>query len=296
MLDLSKCRICPNECGTNRQRNLGYCNSSDKIVIARACLHEYEEPCVSGTNGSGTIFFSGCNMRCLYCQNYEISRKQTGKVFTVKELADLFKKLEDKKAHNINLVSPSHYAPQIMEALDVYRPDIPIIYNTNGYEKASTISALKDYIDVYLTDLKYADKNTARILSDCPNYPDYAFIAIAEMIKNKGKPVFFPNGLMKSGVIIRHLVIPSYIRNSLSVVRAIADNFKEHVLVSIMSQYTPLPNLKLPREINRPLTPLEYKTVISAAQKANITAAYIQELSSCGNAYIPNFKEGFNFI
>ncbi|MDR2090682.1 MAG: hypothetical protein LBP62_03410 [Clostridiales bacterium] len=382
MFDIKKCDICPNECGVDRRKTAGKCSAYDKPVVAGYSLHFFEEPCVSGTNGSGTVFFSGCAMRCVYCQNASVSRpfneilngngqkellsessayaspdgvplsasytripdgraafskKLKGSEISPAELADIFKKLEDAGAHNINLVSPSHFAPFIISAIKKYRPKIPVIYNTHGYEKRDTITRLNDFIDVYLTDLKYADfsarnmpsirlKNTpdipderdfssrktllnnngnpprcenktdfsaAKELSNCPNYTEYALPAIAEMIRGKGKPVI-ENGLIKSGVIIRHLVIPSYLGNSIRVLETIAENFKDDALISIMSQYTPLGELRLDEKINRPLKPLEYKIILKKALELGIGDAYVQELGSCGKEFIPEFIRNYS--
>jgi putative pyruvate formate lyase activating enzyme len=263
--------------------------SNDKPALARAALHFFEEPCVSGRRGSGAVFFCGCGMRCVFCQNYGLSRNQKGKELSTAKLADVFKALEAKGAHNINLVSPSHFAPQIMESLDIYRPKIPVIYNTSGYERRDTIARLSGYIDVYLTDLKYVDSNAAKELSGRPDYPLFAIDAIGEMIARAGRPVFDGDGMITSGVIIRHLVIPSYIQNSIDTIETIARLFKDDALISIMSQYTPLSALKLPDKINRRLKPIEYKIVLKKAADLGIDNAYVQRLSSAKEDYIPEF-------
>jgi putative pyruvate formate lyase activating enzyme len=262
--------------------------ATDKITVARADLHFFEEPCVSGKNGSGTVFFSGCSMSCVFCQNHSISARLKGRDVTVCGLAEIFEDLEGRGAHNINLVTPTHYAVQIIEALKLRKPSVPVIYNTSGYEKREVITLLKDYIDVYLTDFKYALSATAKELSGRFDYPATAAAAVREMIDTKGVPVYDSDGMIRSGVIIRHLVVPSYIADSIKVLELIAERFKDKALISIMSQYTPLKELNLPDKINRPLTPLEYKIVIKKARELNLDG-YIQELDSSGTAYIPEF-------
>ncbi|MDR3294062.1 MAG: radical SAM protein [Clostridiales bacterium] len=308
--DDNTCLLCPNECGVDRRNTFGRCQCGAEIVAARAGLHFFEEPCVSGVNGSGTVFFSGCHMRCTYCQNHLISRPPVGKKLSelksdkdgrgnnvrtpvgkelsVHGLIRIFKALEEQKAHNINLVSPTHFSHKIYEALSLYRPNIPVIYNTNGYEKMSVIARMKEVVDVYLTDYKYADKGAAAELSACPNYPDTADSAIAEMIKTKGKPTFDKDGTILSGVIIRHLVIPSYLQNSLDALTRIA-KYKDDAIISIMNQYTPLAELNLPEKINRKLKPIEYKIVLKKAEELGIDHAYIQEEDACGKEFIPAF-------
>ncbi|MDR3263809.1 MAG: radical SAM protein [Clostridiales bacterium] len=286
--DLHKCVLCPNECGADRYIRAGKCLATDKITVARADLHFFEEPCVSGKNGSGTVFFSGCSMSCVFCQNHSISARLKGRDVTVCGLAEIFEDLEGRGAHNINLVTPTHYAVQIIEALKLRKPSVPVIYNTSGYEKREVITLLKDYIDVYLTDFKYALSATAKELSGRFDYPATAAAAVREMIDTKGVPVYDSDGMIRSGVIIRHLVVPSYIADSIKVLELIAERFKDKALISIMSQYTPLKELNLPDKINRPLTPLEYKIVIKKARELNLDG-YIQELDSSGTAYIPEF-------
>ena len=290
MLDLTRCDICPNECGINRFKTRGKCLAGVKPRAALASLHFFEEPCISGSKGSGTIFFSGCGMRCVYCQNHEISSGLKGEDISVEELSEIFKQLELLGADNINLVSPSHFAPQIIEALELYKPRVPVIYNTNGYEKPGTLAVLDKYIDIYLTDFKYADSDVAAELSGCPNYPVTAIGAIEKMLETKGGRLFGADGILKRGVIIRHLIIPSFLDNSLRAIEIMAERFKDKAIISLMSQYTPLKELELPEKINRPLKPLEYKIVLKRAEALGFKDIYIQDLDSVSAGYIPQFN------
>lgn len=289
IIDLKNCKLCPNECGVNRFEKTGKCGCGSKILAARASLHHFEEPCISGKNGSGTVFFSGCGMECIYCQNYSVSRNLTGAEITPKRLSEIFRELEAQKAHNINLVSPTHFAPLIMEALDIYKPEIPVVYNTSGYEKAEIIYKLKDYIDIYLTDLKYKDSGVSYELSKRKNYFEEADKAVKAMIETKGRPRFDGEGIMKSGVIIRHLVLPSYVDNSLAVLEHIAANYKDDAVISIMSQYFPIPEVMNNKKLSRVLKPLEYRIVLNKAAQSGIETGYIQELSSGTSEFVPQF-------
>ena len=240
---LENCTICPRNCKINRLSGLsGACGANDKIKIALASLHYYEEPCISGTNGSGTIFFSNCNLRCIYCQNYKISQEGNGYFISINELADIFLKQQSNGAHNINLVTPTMYAYQIIEALKIAKSNglnIPIIYNTNSYENVETIRALEGYIDVYLPDLKYFSDDISIKYSKVNNYFNTATQAILEMIKQVGSPIFDENGLIKKGVIVRHLVLPGHIQNSKHILKWLKENLDDKVYVSIMAQYFP---------------------------------------------------------
>ena len=260
-------------------------------------LHYYEEPPISGEeetgtikNGSGAIFFSSCNLKCVYCQNYDISDGKLGKEITVNKLADLFKQLEDAGANNINLVTPTHFTLQIIEALNIYRPKIPIVWNTSGYEKPETIKLLKDYVDIYLTDFKYMDKNLAKILSNAENYPDICKQATLEMRKNQPIDIF-ENGLMKKGMIIRHLVLPTKTQNSLDVIDWINTNLGNETYLSLMAQYVPMYKAKEMKDFNRKITPLEYKILINKVKNLGFKNVFYQDLESANSIYTPNFKE-----
>ncbi|MEG1613227.1 MAG: radical SAM protein [Clostridia bacterium] len=280
------CNLCPNRCNIDRANTVGRCLIDDKIYVARYGLHFWEEPVISGTKGSGAVFFSGCTMRCLFCQNHKISRAPSCEAITINRLAEIFKEL-DETSLNINLVSPTPYVNEIIAALNIYKPKNPIIYNTSGYETAETIKLLNGYIDVYLPDLKYVDDSVSFALSKRNDYFKYAFKAIDEMCNQVGTPQI-QDGLIKKGVIVRHLIIPHYIQNSLDVLNVFAQNFKGRALLSVMSQYTPQ-NVSTIPEINRTITALEYKRVVLELEKLNITEGFIQDLTSASDIYIPDF-------
>lgn len=280
------CNLCPNGCNADRSKTMGFCLADDNVRVSYHGLHEWEEPCISGPHGSGAIFFSGCTMRCVFCQNAKISRKADGKALTAKELAGLFA-LYDEKADNINLVSGTQYADKIIEAFKIYRPEKPVIWNTSGYETLPVIRALSPYVSVWLPDLKYADSALSKRLSGKSDYFKYAFEAISLMTELQSK-VVFSNGLIKKGVIVRHLIIPSHIQNTLDVVKVFSENFKDKALFSLMAQYVPcgVENFK---DIDRKITALEYKRALNALDEYGITNGYIQELSSADTDFIPGF-------
>lgn len=280
------CNLCPNGCNADRSKTTGFCLADDNVRVSYHGLHEWEEPCISGPHGSGAIFFSGCTMRCVFCQNAKISRKADGKALTAKELAGLFA-LYDEKADNINLVSGTQYADKIIEAFKIYRPEKPVIWNTSGYETLPVIRALSPYVSVWLPDLKYVDSALSKRLSGKSDYFKYAFEAISLMTELQSK-VVFSNGLIKKGVIVRHLMIPSHIQNTLDVVKVFSENFKDKALFSLMAQYVPcgVENFK---DIDRKITALEYKRALNALDEYGITNGYIQELSSADTDFIPGF-------
>lgn len=263
---------------------------SDDLKVALADLFFYEEPIISGTKGSGAIFFSGCNMRCAFCQNQKISAECNGKTITVKRLADIMRELVDKGAHNINLVSPTQFSTQILKSLEIYRPPVPIVYNTNGYETVENIIRLKDYVDIYLTDLKYVDSYISTKISMTADYFEKASKAILTMVKQQPEVVINKDGIMQSGVIIRHLVLPTCIDDSFAVADWIKDNCGDKVLVSFMSQYTPCNDLSLFPELNRKLKPIEYKAVVAHLEKIGLTNGFIQETNSSDTCFIPDFN------
>lgn len=280
------CNLCPNGCNADRSKTTGFCLADDNVRVSYHGLHEWEEPCISGPHGSGAIFFSGCTMRCVFCQNAKISRKADGKALTAKELAGLFA-LYDEKADNINLVSGTQYANKIIEAFKIYRPEKPVIWNTGGYETTPVIRALSPYVSVWLPDLKYVDSALSKRLSGKSDYFKYAFEAISLMTELQSK-VVFSNGLIKKGVIVRHLIVPSHIQNTLDVVKVFSENFKDKALFSLMAQYVPcgVENFK---DIDRKITALEYKRALNALDEYGITNGYIQELSSADTDFIPGF-------
>lgn len=286
-----KCEICPRMCSVDRVKNKGFCGQSNKVRISKVMLHHYEEPIISGNEeekGSGAVFFAGCNLKCVYCQNYPISHKNKGKNISVKKLVKIYKKLEKKGAYNINLVTPTHFTEQIIESLKLYKPKIPVVWNSSGYETAETIKKLKDYVDIYLVDLKYMDNEIAKKYSRAPNYVEFACSAIMQMKQNQPKDVI-ENGLMKKGLIIRHLVLPTHTINSVKCLEFIAKNLGEDSIVSIMSQYEPRYDAVNYPEINRKITPLEYKRVINTAIKLNLENCFTQDLSSADSKYTPKF-------
>lgn len=291
---LEKCTICPHNCGINRQKEqVGRCKSKDTVKIALYSTHNFEEPCISGKNGSGTVFFSNCNLNCVFCQNYEISQKGKGKEITIEELAEIFIKQQENNVENINLVTPTSYVPQIIEAIKIAKNNglkIPIVYNTNGYEKVETIKMLEGYIDIYLPDLKYSDNLLAKRLSKVDNYFEIATNAIKEMYRQLGKPIFNDNGIMQKGMIIRHLVLPNHILNSRRVLKWINDNMNE-VYVSIMAQYFPTYKAKEIDDINRKLTKEEYQEIEKYLYRLNLENGYIQELGEHEEEYVPNWED-----
>ena len=286
--ELRQCEVCPFRCKVNRlEGKIGKCGCNDKIKIALASLHYYEEPCISGKNGSGTVFFSNCNLNCLFCQNYKISQE-----VSIEELADIFLDQQKNGANNINLVTPTMYAYQIIEALKIAKPKgltIPVIYNTNGYENVETIKALKGYIDVYLPDLKYYSNEIAVKYSKAPNYFEIATKAILEMINQVGAPEFDENGLIKRGVIIRHLVLPGHIQNSKHILKWLKENVNSRAYVSVMAQYFPTYKAKEDKYLNRKLTNKEYSEIEQYLYLLDIENGYMQDLGKHEEEYVPDF-------
>lgn len=284
------CNICPRHCNVNRTSNNGFCGAPDTIKIAKYMKHFWEEPIISGKMGSGAIFFSHCNLKCLYCQNYQISANGQGKEVTINELIDIIKELENSGVHNINLVTPTHYTNQITEALRLYKPSIPIVWNSNGYESVETIEKIKDLVDIYLVDMKYMDNYLAFDLSKAKDYPEICKQAILQMRKNQPKDII-EEGLMKKGVIIRHLVLPNEIENSFKVLDWINSALGTNTLISIMGQYTPCHIAKNLPKYSRPLKPIEYKRVFAHLQKLGFDNGFVQELSSASDNFIPDFDK-----
>lgn len=285
------CTVCPRQCGVMREDmafSNGVCGMPAYPRIARAALHFGEEPCISGKNGSGTIFFSGCTLSCAFCQNSEISHKRHGKTVSPARLAEIFKTLEENGAHNINLVNPTQFTEAIKAALDIYRPHIPIVYNTSGYERVETIRGLQGYIDVYLPDLKYVSEDLAKRLSGATDYFTYASAAILEMANQTGLPIFDDNGMMVKGTMVRHLVLPAHTRESIAVLDWLAQ-YKDCLYISIMFQYTPLGDLTRFPELQRSLTRRECDKIWNYAASIGITKGYIQDKTSSGTDMIPQF-------
>ena len=291
---LSNCTLCPHKCNVNRLNgNKGKCGCDNKLKIALASLHYYEEPCISGKNGSGTVFFFFFNFKCIYCQNYEISQLGKGREITIEELANIFLKQQEKGANNINLVTPTSYVYQIIEAIQIARNkglNIPIIYNTNGYENEETIELLNGYIDVYLPDLKYYDNNLGKKYSGIDNYFSIATKAILKMYEQVGTPIFNENGIIQKGMIIRHLVLPNHLLNSKHILHWIKENMPNDVYVSVMAQYFPTYKAQEDKLINRKLTKKEYKEIENYLYLLDLKNGYMQELGEHEEEYVPDFN------
>jgi len=291
--ELAKCKMCPHECKINRiNGKTGVCNAKEKIKIALACLHYYEEPCISGENGSGTVFFSNCNMKCKFCQNYKISAEGKGEEITVEELANTLLDLQKQGANNINLVTPTIYAYQIIQAIKIAKSkglELPIIYNSNGYESIETLKKLEGYIDVYLPDLKYYYNDLALKYSGVKEYFKHATEAIKEMYRQVGSPQLNENGIIQKGLIIRHLVLPNNIDNSKKVLNWIKENIDFKVYISIMAQYFPCYKAKNIEDLNRKLTKEEYEEIEEFVYSLNIENGYMQDLGEHEEEYVPNF-------
>ena len=290
---LSCCKLCPRKCGADRNSGeTGFCGASDKIKIARSDLHFWEEPCISGDKGSGTVFFSHCTLKCVYCQNYKISTENKGRFVTESELAHCFLDLQGKGALNINLVTPTHYVPQIIEALKIAKEkglSLPVLYNTSGYEKVETLRLLKGYVDVYLPDFKYYDERFSSKYSSCKDYFKVVTSAIDEMFSQVGECEFDENGLLKKGVVVRHLCLPSLTDDTKRILKYLNRRFGESVLISIMSQYTPMGDLKGYEELSSPLSQDEYSDVLEYAQLIGISNGFSQEGESAKESFIPPF-------
>lgn len=291
---LEKCTICPHKCKIDRTKYEGRCKSNDKIKIALYSTHNFEEPCISGEKGSGTIFFSNCNMNCIYCQNYEISQLGKGREITIEELADIMIKQQEKNVENINLVTPTSYALHIKEAIKIAKQKglkIPIVYNTNGYESVETLKLLDGLIDIYLPDLKYFDKELGKKYSKVDNYFEIATQAIKEMYRQVGQPVLNENGIMQKGLMIRHLVLPNNIENSKKILKWIKENIDERVYVSIMAQYFPTYRAKETLDLNRKLNKQEYDEIENYLYNLDIENGYIQELGEHEEEYVPKWDD-----
>ncbi len=290
---LNKCQLCPRNCQVNRNnKEKGFCKMDNNLLVARASLHLWEEPIISGEKGSGTVFFSGCNLKCVYCQNYQISHNNFGKKITIKRLSEIFLELQEKGANNINLVTPTHFVPQIIEALKIAKNNgltIPIVYNSSGYESIDTIKLLNGYIDIYLPDFKYFDNKYALKYSKCTNYLENITSSLREMIKQVGTPKFNEDGLLIKGVIVRHMILPGLLSDSKKVIKYLIDNYNNDIFISIMNQYTPTNNLKDYQEINRLITQDEYDELINYAIDLGIKNGFMQEGETQKTSFIPEF-------
>lgn len=289
---MSRCNLCPRRCNADRENGeKGFCRMGRTLRVARAALHMWEEPCISGTNGSGTVFFSGCTLQCVYCQNSEIAIGCNGAQISENDLADIFIDLQRRGAHNINLVTPTQFADSIIRALDIAKPrlNIPVVYNSGGYENVETVRMLGDYVDIWLPDFKYFYPETAKKYSHAPDYPETAKAAIGEMVRLKPKAVISDGGIMQSGVIVRHLLLPGNLSNSKKCVEYIYKTFGDSVCISIMGQYTPAVHSDKYPELNEKASRREYEKLIDYALSLEVTNAYIQESGSDSAAFIPKF-------
>ena len=285
-LKIAPCKLCPIECGANRLKKSGACGVQG-IKIAKYYLHPFEEPCISFEKGSGTIFFCGCNLRCVFCQNYQLSRAQRGKDVTPKQLADIFKQLEDMGAENISLVTPTHYAAHIAEAFSYYRPKIPVVYNTGGYEKVETLKLIDEFVDIYLPDLKFYSPVLSKRYTGREDYFERASESLLFMAK---KPLKMTSeGKMLSGVIVRHLVMPLSSGDSIVLLKWFKREMPKDVYLSLMSQYTPFGEIENYPELNRPVTAREYQKVVQAARDLGIENVFLQQRNSSNQAYIPSW-------
>lgn len=280
------CNLCPNKCNANRETNLGLCLSPGEMIINRIAPHYYEEPPISGDRGSGTIFLGGCTMKCAFCQNYEISLKAKGKTTTPSELALKIKELEGLEVHNINFVTPTHYSHKIKETLEIYRPSVPVVYNTSGYELVEEIKDLENYVNIYLPDMKYASSDLAKHFSARSNYPEYAINAICEMVKQK-KNTYDSMGVMKTGVIIRHMILPGHTDDSINVLALLKERLGTNITISLMSQFTPIERCS---ELPKGLKAIEYKLVVNKATEMGFEDIFTQELTSAEKTYIPTWS------
>ncbi len=291
---MEECTICPHKCKVDRKNTFGRCKAGEKVEIGGVSLHKFEEPCISGKNGSGTVFFSKCNLNCVFCQNYEISNLGKGRKIETEELVEIFLKQQENKAENINLVSPTIYANKIIEAVKLARKEglkLPIIYNTNGYENVETIKKLEGIVDVYLPDLKYYDNNLGLKYSKVNNYFEIATNAIKEMYRQVGYPKFDQNGMIQKGLIIRHLVLPNNIENTKNILKWIKENIDEKVYISIMTQYFPTYKANEYEEINRKITKEEYDIIEDYVYELGIENGYMQDyLEEDEDKYVPKWE------
>jgi putative pyruvate formate lyase activating enzyme len=289
---MENCTLCPRACGVNRsQGKTGYCHSTATLKVARAALHPWEEPCISVGNGSGTVFFSGCNLGCVYCQNREIATGEAGKEITVNRLAEIFLELQKQGAANINLVTPTHYSPQIKEGLVLAKKQglaLPIAYNCGGYEAVRTLRELEGFIDIYLTDFKYMDSVLSEAYSSAADYPQVAKAALAEMVRQQPQPIL-ENGVMKAGVLVRHLLLPGELLNGKAVVRYLYETYGNQIYISLMNQYTPHGDLTQFPKLQQKVTKKAYNKLVGFALDLGVEQAFIQEGDTASESFIPPF-------
>ena len=291
---MKECRVCPRNCSADRLSDQkGFCRVGAEIILARAALHMWEEPCISGKEGSGAVFFSGCSLGCKFCQNGQISRGQTGKKVTVDRLADIFLELQQQKANNINLVTAGHFLPQVAEAIEKSRNrglQIPVVYNSSGYEKSEMLKLLEGLVDIYLPDFKYMDPELAEKYSYARDYPEVAREALKEMVRQTGTPEFDRRGIMKKGVIVRHLLLPGHVKDSRRVLEYLLSTYGKEIYISLMNQYTPMPAMKDDPQLSRKVTDREYDRLLDHAISLGVTNCFIQEGETAKESFIPEFN------
>ena len=293
LMDMTGCNLCPRACNVDRTRVRGYCGSNEIVRVSRASLHMWEEPCISGEEGSGTVFFSGCPLHCVYCQNRDISHGNVGRELTIDELSDVFIRLGNRGANNINLVTPTHYIPQIREAIIKAKKNglnIPIVYNTGGYECVESLKRLNGLIDVYMPDCKYYSKEMASRYSNAPDYYELTIKAIHEMYEQVGDASFNQKGIMTKGVIVRHLLLPDGLEDSKKIIKALYNEFGDSIYFSIMNQYTPMNGIeKLYPELGRKVSEKEYDELVDYAISIGIENGFVQEGDTALESFIPDF-------
>lgn len=290
---LKNCELCPRKCHVNRYLEKGFCGAGNRVKIAYYSLHKWEEPVISGNNGSGTVFFSNCNLRCMYCQNKKISIDGYGKEISNKKLGEIFLKLQDMGAHNINLVTPTHYVPQIHSVLKKIKNKelkIPVVYNTSSYENVGTLMSMRNLVDIYLADLKYYDDDLAEKYSLCTNYFEVATMAIDEMFRQVGKYELDDDGLLKKGLVVRVLILPDHVSDAKKIIDYLYNTYHDDIFISIMNQYTPVNKCKY-ANLNRKLSEDEYEEVINYALTIGVSNAFIQEGDTATDSFIPDFNK-----
>ena len=291
---MKECRVCPRNCSADRLSDQkGFCRAVAEIILARAALHMWEEPCISGKEGSGAVFFSGCSLGCKFCQNGQISRGQTGKKVTADRLADIFLELQQQKANNINLVTAGHFLPQVAEAIEKSRNrglQIPVVYNSSGYEKSEMLKLLEGLVDIYLPDFKYMDPELAEKYSYARDYPEVAREALGEMVRQTGTPEFDRQGIMKKGVIVRHLLLPGHVKDSRRVLEYLLSTYGKEIYISLMNQYTPMPAMKDDPRLSRKVTDREYQRLIDYGIQLGLENGFIQEGETAKESFIPEFN------
>ena len=290
-ISYENCHLCARNCGVDRTESVGFCGMPSDVYVSRAALHMWEEPIISGTRGSGTIFFSGCSLKCVFCQNRKISRGRVGETVSVSRLSQMMLDLEKEGAHNINLVTPTHYIPSVREAILLAKNrglTIPIVYNTSSFDTPEALAQLEQLVDIYLPDFKYFTSKSAAELSAAPAYPEAARLAIAEMFRQVGAPIFTDDGMLKRGVVVRILLLPGHVAEAKLILKYLYDTYGDKIYVSLMSQYTPMDDM--PRPLDRRVTHEEYGQLIDYACRLGVKNAFVQEGSAASESFIPDFN------